>query len=73
MLAIRASEDGEDYHVMKRTQDGTWIHKPGTSAILEYRGEMSYDVSWISEGYGKYGWEKGIREYTGEIAYIVYS
>ncbi len=53
-----------DYHFMKYNQlDNSWYHKPGSTAILKYKHEVTEDRVWTNEH------SIGGREYEGDYAY----
>lgn len=63
-----------DYHVMKyTTSTASWLHKPGSSAILRYKYTPSTSRNWTNEmiGVGQNYWPSTIT-YSGTIYYIYY-
>lgn len=78
------SEDGLwDYHFAKYdSQSAKWLHKPGGSAILEFKTTADLQSDWILEYYKEYtdssngadGWYRNnVDKYDSDITYIVYS
>lgn len=71
--AIAVRRTGADFHVMRLFSDGVyWKHKPGTSTILQYDSMPSTSVAWISEGYGKNGFQIFDSPISGSIYYVVF-
>lgn len=63
-----------DFHFMKYNQsNGYWYHKPGSTAVLKYKGDPKSSV-WIYEDYIDGSWRViSSFTYNSAIKYIVYS
>ena len=69
--AMNSDGTYSDFHFMKK-EGNYWIHKPGGTAILIYKGDPG-SGAWVAEYYQN-GWkiDRGIT-YNSMIQYIVYS
>ena len=59
-ICIRKSTD--DFHFMKLSSNGNWLHKPSWTNPLKYKYVPSYSRAWTNEAYGK-------DPYTGIMTY----
>ena len=51
IVLFRISEEGDefgDFHFLKRTDEGKWIHKPGAEPVAEFEGDP-FKVAWSEE------------------------
>lgn len=74
LICLRASDDTfEDFHFMKFSNN-VWLHKPGTTWVLQYSGTPSASVPWYREGVDAGGNVLRIENsyYDGDIYFFSY-
>lgn len=75
-IAFRLGYDSNgtyvDYHFMVWKPAGYWLHKPGSTAVLQYK-YTNLSSAWVPEAYYNYVWYIDYSfTYNGTVKYVVY-
>ena len=71
-LGYNSSGTYVDYHFMVWNPAGYWLHKPGTTAVLQYKN-TNLSPAWVPEAYYDYVWYIDYSfTYNSTVKYVVY-